>query len=116
MLPKIISIQDLENQVSEKIIYSKLIQQINKDLEMSGIDFKFSENINTQHFFINFQKLLQQIINSNFDSFLTLLYRIDINESNINSIIQTGSSDVFKKIAFEILKREWKKVWYKLNY
>ena len=115
MLPKINNIKDLETQIN-KIIYPKLIQQINKDFDLAGIDYVFDTKQIVPVFTEEFIDVIAQIVSKRFALFLNLLYRIDINEDKIRMIIQSNTDDIYKQIAFEILKREWQKVWFRLNY
>ena len=115
MLPKVNTFHDLELQLKEEVIFQLLLQQINKDFLLIGIDYQFKSSINANDFTVKLQQIIMELVDTNFELFLNLLYRIDLDETKIVSII-TSERDVYSKITFEILKREWKKVWFKLHY
>jgi len=102
--------------VSEGNLFQKLIKQVEKDLELVGITDYFESNLSPEVFFSNFKELLTHLIDSQFEIFLHVLYRIDIDEYKIREIIAKSQIDVYEEITFLILKREWQKVWYKENY
>jgi len=116
MLPKVINTQDLEEQIQEKIIYKNLLLQINKDFQLIGIDFDCDTNTSFDVFFQSFKELIEDIVNSDFELFLNLLYRIDLDETKIRNIIQSENDDLYAVLSFEILKREWQKVWLRNYY
>ncbi len=102
--------------VSERNLFQKLIKQVEKDLELVGITNYFESNLSPEDFFSNFKELLTHLIDNQFEIFLHLLYRMDIDEYKIKEIITKSQTNVYEEITFLILKREWKKVWYKANY
>jgi len=116
MLPKVTTLNELENQVSTPLIFLDVIKQINKDFELVGIDYKLEVKEHFYDFSAAFQQIIEDIINTNFDVFLNLLYRIDLDETKIRNIIQAEEDNIYAKISFEILKREWQKVWFRKNY
>lgn len=116
MLPKVTTLNELENQVRAHLIILDVIKQINKDFELVGIDYKFKVKEHFYDFSAAFQQIIEHIINTNFDVFLNLLYRIDLDETKIRNIIQVEEENIYAKISFEILKREWQKVWFRKNY
>jgi hypothetical protein len=116
MLPKVNTISDLEIQINKKIIFKELLQQINKDFQLIGIDYQFNSNIFFKDFFNQFEQIIKELVDLNFQLFLNLLYRIDLNESKIRAIIATEKESVYARIIFEILKREWQKVWFRHHY
>lgn len=115
MLPKVKTVLDLELQIKEEAIFKLLLQQINKDFLLIGMDYHFESSINANDFMVTLQQVIMELVDTNFELFLNLLYRIDLDETKIVSII-TSEQGVYTKITFEILKREWKKVWFKLHY
>lgn len=116
LLPKITNNKELSSQLINQKIYLALIQQIEKDLQLIGVDFLLEEKPLQEEFLLQFQELITALIDTNFELFLNLLYRIDIDENKIRSLIQSQNENLYALITFEILKREWQKVWFRLNY
>ena len=116
LLPKITNNKELSSQLINQKIYLALIQQIEKDLQLIGVDFLLEEKPLQEEFLLQFQELITALIDTNFELFLNLLYRIDIDENKIRSLIQSQNENLYALITFEILKREWQKGWFRLNY
>jgi len=115
-LPKVINNEELLFQINEASLYQDLVNQLNKDFEVIGTSVDFSETTSPSHLFDFLQEVVVQLLEKHFDVFLNLLYRIDINENKIKGIIDTMSSDIDQQVTFLILKREWKKVWFRKYY
>ena len=115
-LPKITNNTELLLQIEQTSLYQNLVNQLNKDFEVIGTAVDFSETTNPQDLFEFLQEVVTTLLEKHFDVFLNLLYRIDINEQQIKTIINTISDDTEQQITFLILKREWKKVWFRKYY
>ena len=102
----------LEQIVSEQLL-SNLIQQINKDARLSGIEAKFETTLSPKQLAIQLSELLYQLISSDFGSYLNFLYRIDIPEKTLRSIQETAPKLIVKQVTVLVLKREWQKVTFK---
>jgi len=113
-LPQVNNSSDLLIQITA--LYDDLINQLNKDFEIIGTAINFSETENSQDLIDYLQEVISTLLEKHFDVFLNLLYRIDISEHKIKSIINEMSADTEQQIAFVILKREWQKVWFKKFY
>ncbi|CAL2106815.1 conserved hypothetical protein [Tenacibaculum sp. 190524A02b] len=107
---------DLLTGVSKEPLYQALIHQLNKDFYLAGIDVTLENNQSPQQLKETIEEIVSQLITNDFNSFLNLLYRIDIPENKVLNY-ESFSIEVYtKKVAFVILKRIWKKVWLKNNY
>ena len=108
-----------ENLISEAEsleLYSKLIQQINKDFLLSNIDLDFEDNILPSSLKYLVHEIVFKLIQEKFADYLNLLYIIDVSEHKIK---QLDGSDILKlseKVTFLILQREWQKVWFRNRY
>ena len=102
--------------IQKENLFDKLVKQVKKDLELIGIINYFKEKPNPTDFFNSFKELIVHLIDNQFEIFLHLLYRMDIDENKIRWIIAESQVDIYDKITFIILKREWQKVWYKENF
>ena len=115
-LPKITTNTELLIQIETNSLYQDLVNQLNKDFEIIGTAVNFSETENPTDLLEFLQEVIAELLEKHFDVFLNLLYRIDINENEIKSIINEIAEDTEQQIAFLILKREWKKVWFRKFY
>lgn len=113
MLYKNKTILQLIDQVEKEDLLKKLVQQINKDASLVGVDFCLSENSTPKNIVLNLQKLLIELISNNFSDYVNLLYRIDIPEKEIVKLQGLEISVLSEKIAILILRKEWQKVWIK---
>ncbi|MCK4561335.1 MAG: hypothetical protein KAT78_00350 [Flavobacteriaceae bacterium] len=116
MLPENNNIIQLIDQVQKENLLLKLVQQINKDVNLVGLNFYLSENSTPQNIILNLQKLLIDLISNNFSDYVNLLYRIDISEKEIVKIQDLEVNALTEKAAILILRKEWQKVWFKRKY
>lgn len=108
--------QDLMNEVEALELYNQLILQLNKDLLLANIDLQFKAEDKPDVVLEELEHIIYQLIQYKFNDYLNLLYIIDVPEQTVKNL---DGSDIFqlaKSVAFLILKREWKKVWYKAHY
>ncbi|MGG6229311.1 hypothetical protein [Tenacibaculum sp. SDUM215027] len=113
MLPSYQNSVDLLTSVANSDLYKHLIVQLNKDLSLVGIDLSFSENNTPIQLKEALQKSIQELILHDFSSYTNLLYRIDVSEKDIQNV-ESADIDVYSKnVTFLILKRIWKKVWFR---
>ena len=96
---------------SESLIL--LIQQLNKDLLLSGVEHQFSESLTPAELINGLNGLLESFIRDDFQGFLNFLYRVDIPESALQTSGSSGMTEYLQKCSFLVLKREWKKVWFR---
>jgi regulator of sigma D len=115
-LPKVSNNTELLVQIDQTLLYEDLVNQLNKDFEIIGTAVNFSKTENPKDLFEFLQEVISELLEKHFDVFLNLLYRIDINENQIKTIINQLADDTEQQIAFLILKREWQKVWFKKYY
>ncbi len=116
MLPENNNIIQLIDQVQKENLLLKLVQQINKDVNLVDSNFYLSENSTPQNIILNLQKLLIDLISNNFSDYVNLLYRIDISEKEIVKIQDLEVNALTEKAAILILRKEWQKVWFKRKY
>jgi hypothetical protein len=103
----------LSNQIHGEGLRTKLVPQINKDANLSGIDFNLNERYNLTSIANELNELIIDLIKNNFDSYLNFLYRIDISETDLIKIRDTVLIDLSKKVTILILKKELQKVLFK---
>jgi len=95
------------SEIPDNNLYIKLIEQLNKDFQMIGIEEEFSLEITPKSLINQLQNSIQKLISSNYSEYQNFLYRVDVSENKLKEI---DTSDV-EQITYLILKREWQKVW-----
>ncbi|WP_028891304.1 hypothetical protein [Tenacibaculum sp. 47A_GOM-205m] len=113
MLPSYQNSVDLLNNVANTKLYKDLIIQLNKDLNLTSIDIAFLEDYSPTQLKEALQKLIKELIQYDFNSYSNLLYRIDVSEKEIQNIESSDVDRYSENATFLILKRVWKKVWFK---
>lgn len=109
--PKNIDI--LFSEVTADNLYLKLIEQINKDFNLANEGADFPTNILPDELKIQLQEKIYRLIHSKFDSYLNLLYIIDVSEKEIKLLDGSDLDVLAEQVSFLILKREWMKVWFR---
>jgi hypothetical protein len=106
----------LLSEAESENLYSKLIEQINKDFNLAneGIDFPMSTS--PEDLKIQLNEKIYRLIQYKFAEYLNLLYIIDVPEDQIKKLDGSDISELSKQVAFLILKREWMKVWFRNRY
>lgn len=97
-------------------LYTKLINQLNKDLALANIDLSFNEDILPTSLKIILQEKIYKLIQEKFTDYLNLLYIIDVSEDKIKQLTSDDSLEISEQVTFLVLKREWQKVWFKNQY
>jgi hypothetical protein len=87
--------------------------QIIKDFDMFGLEIKFSGNVYNayEELFEQIEPHINQLISSNQQKFMEILYRIDLNDEQIKKAMNENLSESFSTIVSDlIIKRELQKV------
>ena len=116
MIPTADSSDSLLLMVSNKGLLTHLVTQLNKDFALSGLSISLENITDAQHLSNTLIKIVQHLIQTNFDGFLQLLYRVDVEESQLQSDATQNIEVISEKATFLILKREWEKVYYKNHF
>ena len=107
--------QLLDNAINVNM-YDDLLKQINKDLMLANLKMAISLDCSPKVLIVELNNLVEYLINNEFDSFLNFLYRIDLSEDKIIHLSKNNQEIYIGSISFLILKREWKKVWFRRTY
>ncbi len=105
-----INVLEFIYKISENNLYVEVIQQLQKDFELSGLVIEFDEFIVPEDLIkVIYQQIYHLLIN-NFDGYLQLLYRIDVAEQKI--VIQKSDTIelIAQKSTYYVLQREYQKV------
>jgi hypothetical protein len=107
---------ELLQKIESENLYLKLIEQINKDFQLSNLDVSFQKSITPAELKDQFSATLLHLISNRYDDYLNFLYRVDVSEKELLKIKETDIQNIVNEITFLVLKREFQKVWLKQNY
>ncbi|MEL4306994.1 hypothetical protein [Joostella sp. CR20] len=108
--------QELLQVASEEKLYKKLILQLNKDLKLANLEHEFNVSITPEKLKRDLHEAIFLLINERFADYLNFLYIIDVSEEQIKSLDGSDVVKLSEAVTFLVLKREWKKVWFKNKY
>ena len=94
-------------------LYTKLIQQLNKDLLFANVSLEFDIATLPLSLKLILQEKVLFLLESKFTEYLNLLYIVDVSESKIKQLDGSNLEELSEQVTFLILKREWQKVWFK---
>lgn len=106
----------LLEKIESEDLYLNLIQQLNKDFQLSNLDVVFSTTISPIDLKESLGNILRGLITNNYDDYLAFLYRVDVSEKEMIKITATDLPSVVDQITLLVLKRAFQKVWLKRNY
>ena len=92
-------------------LLTSLIRQLNKDFQLSGVECCISEDASPQEIAHELERNLEKLIRDDFRGFLNVLYRVDVKESDLQQSEEQGMEEFANAAAYQLLKREWQKVW-----
>lgn len=111
-----ISIDNLLSEAEKENLYSKLIEQINKDFNLANEGIDFPQSTTPQELKIQLHEKIYRLIQYKFAEYLNLLYIIDVPEQTIKQLDGSDLVELSEQVSFLILKREWMKVWFRNKY
>lgn len=108
-----INFTDLSKYINRLDLIKDTANQIIKDFDMFGLEIKFSGNAFNayEELFEQIEPHIDQLITSNQQKFMSILYRIDLSDEQIKKAVNENSSEPFSAIVSDlIIKRELQKV------
>ena len=111
-----ISTDELLSEAEKENLYSKLIEQINKDFNFANEAIDFPKSTTPQELKVQLHEKIYRLIQYKYAELLNLLYIIDVPEENIKQLDGSDTVELSEQIAFLVLKREWMKVWFRNKY
>ena len=100
----------LIDEINSQQLLRELVEQLNKDTDLSGIEVKFNSTITAEKLVKQLYNVLVDLMNNDFRTYLNFLYRIDLSEQKLKSIPETEPKQIAKIVTLLVLKREWQKV------
>lgn len=116
MLPSFTNSNELLINATENKLYPKLIKQLNKDFSLANFDFQLSENSTPFSLIITLNKAIKNLLINDFNTYNALLYIVDIPEEALKKNKSLDIDHYSEYVVFLILKRVWKKVWFRAKY
>lgn len=108
-----VNFTDLSKYFNRLDLIKDTANQIIKDFDMFGLEIKFSGNAFNayEELFEQIEPHINQLITSNQQKFMSILYRIDLSDEQIKKAVNENSSELFSAIVSDlIIKRELQKV------
>ncbi|WP_298901498.1 hypothetical protein [uncultured Psychroserpens sp.] len=105
--------ENLVSEANDLSLYSKLIQQVNKDFLLANIDLDFEETILPSSLKYMLHDTIYKLIQQKFADYLNLLYIVDVSEEKIKRLDGSDTLKLSEQVTFLVLQREWQKVWYR---
>ncbi|TBX70710.1 hypothetical protein EZL74_03285 [Flavobacterium silvisoli] len=106
----------LLSEAEKENLYSKLIEQLNKDFNFANEAVDFPQSTTPYELKVQLHEKIYRLIQYKYTELLNLLYIIDVPEENIKQLQGADAAELSEQIAFLILRREWMKVWFRNRY
>ena len=111
-----INTDQLLSEAENENLYSKLIEQLNKDFNFANEAIDFPQSTTPYELKVQLHEKIYRLIQYKYTELLNLLYIIDVPEENIKQLQGMDTTELAEQIAYLILRREWMKVWFRNRY
>lgn len=111
-----ISTDQLLTEAEKENLYTKLIEQLNKDFNFANEAVDFPQSTSPYELKVQLHEKIYRLIQYKYAELLNLLYIIDVPEENVKQLDGSDTVELAEQIAFLILRREWMKVWFRNKY
>ncbi|MGO4918442.1 hypothetical protein [Maribacter spongiicola] len=108
--------EQLMQVVKSDSLFDKLVHQVEKDFVLANVSLKIPDTLGHVAFIALVREKVYYLMMEHFSDYLNLMYIIDIPENDFQNIEITDTVDVADQVTLLILKREYKKVWYRNRY
>lgn len=116
MLPSYNNSTELLINATENKLYSNLINQLNKDFSLANFNFQLSENSTPLALKVALIKAVKNLLINDSTTYNSLLYIVDVAEEDLKKTKSLDIDIYAEYVVFLILKRVWKKVWFRAKY
>ncbi len=106
----------LNTDINKQEILKDIIVQLNKDLALSNVGFEFNLDLSFDDFWLDLVSVVRTLLNKHYEKYLHFIYRIDLNERDLLVTDITPFSEVEEFVSFQIVKRIYKKVYFRKNF
>jgi len=111
-----INTDQLLSEAENENLYSKLIEQLNKDFNFANEAVDFPQSTTPYELKVQLHEKIYRLIQYKYTELLNWLYIIDVPEDNIKQLQGMDTAELSEQIAYLILRREWMKVWFRNRY
>jgi hypothetical protein len=117
MMPPSSSDSDsLLDQAVSMHLYEQLLVQIQKDFGLANTPISIKNDCKPEDLQTVLLDKIFNLINHRFDDYLNVLYLMDVSEEEVKKLSGHDLNLMAQEVVFLILKREWKKVWFRNHY
>lgn len=90
--------------------------QLQKEFLLANVPLAFKEKESLSHVHEVVVEKIYQLLMEDFDTYLNLLYVIDVREMDLKAVDGADIVTAAKQVVFLILQRTYQKLWYKKRY
>lgn len=116
MVQEFPNISALLQYAEDQYLYRDLVRQLRKDFDLANIDIDFHDDIPPGELKTLLHEKVYCLIMEKFAEYLNLLYIVDVPEQRVRAIETDDVVGISAHASFEILRREWQKVWFRKQY
>jgi len=116
MIPEFKKSEELIKYAQSHQLYKDLVLQLKKDFSLANLTIDLPPDTDPEELKYLLQKNIQFLIEEKFSDFLNLLYIVDLPETAAGKITTLHEQNISIHYTFLILKRIWKKVWFRQKY
>ena len=110
------NISALLQYAEDQQLYHDLVRQLRKDFILANVSVDFQDEISPRELKALVHEKVYCLLMEKFTEYLNLLYIIDVPEQKVKAIETDDVVEISAQVSFEILKREWQKVWFRKKY
>ena len=111
-----VSTDNLLSGAEKEALYSKLIEQLNKDFNFANEPIDLPLSISPKDLKAELHEKIYRLIQYKFTEYLSLLYIVDVPENDVKKLDGSDIMELSQQVTFLVLKREWMKVWFRNKY
>ncbi len=108
--------EELVSYLEKDNLVGALIDQLNKDFQLANVHCSLDSSINSTELANQLKEIVLGLLENNYDGYLNLIYRIDIPLKDLEMAQKLPFNERINKVVFLVLKREFQKVWLRMNY
>jgi hypothetical protein len=98
-------------------LFLEVVKQLEKDFALSGISIDLPNNVQPSTMWKNVLKTLNELLKNDPELLRNLLYRIDLNENKVQTIVlENKEKDFLHILAQQLILREIQKVLNRLKH
>lgn len=116
MLPLSNDLDSLLDQAVSMNLYAQLLVQIQKDFGLANTPIFIKTDCTPEDLKNILLDKVFNLISHRFDDYLNVLYMMDVSEQEVKKLSGHDLPLMSQEVVFLLLKREWKKVWFRNYY